>query len=659
MQITTNYIRLKTDADKGVFEYEVRYQPEVIAIALRYKLLNQHSATVIGTTKTFDGQTLFLPMQLPDSVTELVSTNQHDQTTVNLRVIFKRKKRLGECVQLYNVLFDRIMKQLNFVRFGRKLFDPSAPVMIPQHKLEVWPGYVTAVDEYEDGVMLCLDVSHRVLCQSTVLDLMRNAYRSDAANFQKNVMTALLGMVILTRYNNRTYRVDDVRFDASPMDTFSMKGRNVSYVEYYKSQYNIDILDVKQPMLIHNEERTIMGKLEKEQSTMCLIPELCYLTGLTDQIRNDFRVMRDIATITRVTPNQRMAAYQQFCKSVNENAEAKLVLSGWGLAIDPQQLQLQARQMDEEEVQFAHKSFRVGPQADFGKYATANELLSVVNLTNWLVIHTRNDTKYAKSFIDFMERNAKPMGVQVCQPMVEVLDMDKTELYVKALRRYINPQLQIVVIICPTSRDDRYAAIKKICCAELPIPSQVINGRTLSNDAKNRAIVQKIALQMNCKLGGTLWSVKIPFSNVMICGMDTYHDPAHKADSVAAFVASQNATFTKWFSQAIVQKKKEELCNGMCVALVNALNAYRSLNNKLPEKIIIYRDGVSDGQLNMCQEYEVPQIQAAFGKLDANFKPTLTFIVVQKRINTRIFTVIACSDSNCLIIILFVSPHYR
>lgn len=607
---------------------------------LRYKLLNQHSETVIGTTKTFDGTTLYLPIQLPDPITELVSTNQNDQTTVNLRVIFKRKKRLGECVQLYNVLFDRIMKQLNFVRFGRKLFDPTAPSLIPQHKLEVWPGYVTAVDEYEDGVMLCLDVSHRVLCQSTVLDMMRNAYRSDGANFQKTIMTALLGMVILTRYNNRTYRVDDVQFDASPMSTFDVNGRSVSYVEYYKSQYNLIITDVKQPLLVHREERTVMGKVEKEQITICLIPELCYLTGLTDTIRNDFRVMRDIASITRVTPNQRMAAYQQFCRSVNENADAKKVLSGWGLSIDKQQLQLQARQMDEEEVQFAHRSFRVGPQADFGKYATANELLCVVNLTNWLIIHTRNDTKCAKSFMEFMERNAKPMGVQVSKPMVEVLDADKTDLYVKTLRRVINAQLQIVVIICPTSRDDRYAAIKKVCCAELPIPSQVINGRTLGNEAKNRSIVQKIALQMNCKLGGTLWSVKIPFSNVMICGMDTYHDPTHKSDSVAAFVASQNSTFTKWFSQAIVQKKKEELCNGMIVALINSLNAYKSLNNKLPEKIIMYRDGVGDGQLRMCDEYEVPQMRAAFATVDPDYNPTLTFIVVQKRINTRIFAVI-------------------
>uniref|UniRef100_T1GKB8 Uncharacterized protein n=1 Tax=Megaselia scalaris TaxID=36166 RepID=T1GKB8_MEGSC len=29
-----------------------------------------------------------------------------------------------------------------------------------------------------------------------------------------------------------------------------------------------------------------------------------------------------------------------------------------------------------------------------------------------------------------------------------------------------------MVVICPTSRDDRYSAIKKVCCVESPVASQ-------------------------------------------------------------------------------------------------------------------------------------------------------------------------------------------
>lgn len=35
--------------------------------------------------------------------------------------------------------------------------------------------------------------------------------------------------------------------------------------------------------------------------------------------------------------------------------------------------------------------------------------------------------------------------------------------------------MQLVVVINPTNRDDRYSAIKKVCCVETPVPSQVGN----------------------------------------------------------------------------------------------------------------------------------------------------------------------------------------
>jgi aubergine-like protein len=40
---------------------------------------------------------------------------------------------------------------------------------------------------------------------------------------------------------------------------------------------------------------------------------------------------------------------------------------------------------------------------------------------------------------------------------------------------------------------------------------QVIIGKTIGDQKKIRSVVQKIALQINCKLGGELWGVSIPF----------------------------------------------------------------------------------------------------------------------------------------------------
>lgn len=41
-------------------------------------------------------------------------------------------------------------------------------------------------------------------------------------------------MVVLTDYNNKFYRIDDVDFSTSPESTFKTKSGNESFIDYYK-----------------------------------------------------------------------------------------------------------------------------------------------------------------------------------------------------------------------------------------------------------------------------------------------------------------------------------------------------------------------------------------------------------------------------------------
>lgn len=251
---------------------------------------------IIGRTRLFDGITLSLPLKLTETNTILQSTNENDGSVVKLTVTYKRKKKFSECRSLYGILFDKIMRILKFVRFNQKNFDPKEPTIIPQHKLEVWPGFVTAVDECQGGIMLCVDVTHRVLQQRTVLDTMAHAFQSargNMENYKRNVVQATIGAVVLTRYNNKTYRIDDIDFDQTPMSTFAAKDgdniRQISYAEYYKNQYNIVLKDMKQPLLISRKEVKVSAT-EKKELVFALIPEISYMTGLTDELRKDFKV---------------------------------------------------------------------------------------------------------------------------------------------------------------------------------------------------------------------------------------------------------------------------------------------------------------------------------------------------------------------------------
>ena len=104
--------------------------------------------------------------------TILRSTNEADSSEIKLIVMFKKKNSMGSQIHLFNILFKRIMSMLKLARLGRQFCNPLCAVQIPQHRLEVWPGFITAVDEYEGGIQLCCDTSHRVLRTQTALDTM-------------------------------------------------------------------------------------------------------------------------------------------------------------------------------------------------------------------------------------------------------------------------------------------------------------------------------------------------------------------------------------------------------------------------------------------------------------------------------------------------------
>ena len=44
-------------------------------------------------------------------------------------------------------------------------------------------------------------------------------------------------------------------------------------------------------------------------------------------------------------------------------------------------------------------------------------------------------------------------------------------------------------------------------------------------------------------------------------------------------------------------------------AMVERLTLYKATNNKLPSRVLVYRDGVSEGQFKQVLEQELPMIK--------------------------------------------------
>lgn len=106
--------------------------------------------------------------------------------------------------------------------------------------------------------------------------------------------------------------------------------------------------------------------------------------------------------------------------------------------------------------------------------------------------------------------------------------------------------------------------------------------------------------------------------------------------------------FLRWYSKCVLQHKGQELMDGLKMAFTGkllflswthiwpkiftfmtdnsffsftgALKDYLKFNNCLPSRIIVYRDGVGDGQLHSVVNFEISQILESIKSLGQDYK---------------------------------------
>uniref|UniRef100_A0AAY4B2B8 Piwi-like protein 1 n=1 Tax=Denticeps clupeoides TaxID=299321 RepID=A0AAY4B2B8_9TELE len=637
IELRTNFIRLLSRPQWALFQYHVEYNPPMEARRLRSALLFQHSE-ILGPARSFDGTILFLPQKLHNTETVLCSETRHgEKVQITVTLTNELPPSSPVCLQFYNIIFRRILRMLNMQQIGRHYYNPDDPLSIPQHRLTIWPGFVTNILQYELNIMLCLDVSHKVLRSETVLSFMASLRQQVGEQHFPEVCTKeLVGLVVLTKYNNKTYRIDDIAWDHTPTNTFKRGDQDMSFKDYYKTQYSLEVTDNHQVLLISHLKRLGPSGAPPPGPAM-LVPEFCYLTGLTDKIRSDVTVMKDLASHTRLSPDQREGRLNRFISNLQRNTEAQTELNTWGLSFEDKLLSLTGRVLPAERIIQGSKTYEYSPwAADWSKEMRGLPLTSSMPLDVWMMFYTRRNCDTAKSLLDTLNKVARPMGIRM-QRAVMVEYEDRQDALLRALRQNVGPGTQMVVVILPSNRKDKYDCVKKYLCVDCPTPSQCVLSRTLSRPQALMTVATKIALQMNCKMGGELWSIDIPLKQLMIVGIDCYHDTAAGKRSIGALVSSLNQGMSRIGRERIMFTS---------VSLSAALKAWLKHNKCLPSRIIVYRDGVGDGMLQSVVNYEVPQLMQSIKSLGQDYAPKLTVVVVKKRMATRFFARIDGKLSN-------------
>ncbi|KAG8522364.1 Piwi-like protein 4, partial [Galemys pyrenaicus] len=333
VRLATNLFSLDLPQDWQLFQYHVSFSPALESRRLRAALLYAHRE-LSGRAKAFDGAVLFLAQALQEKVagarpgspaapqsqrrppglpltaaardgsaatpaargpvkatrrvcpqvTELTGQTRRGETVkMTITLTGALPARSPACLQVFSVIFRKILKQLSMHQIGRNFYDPARPVQIPQHKLSLWPGFAVSASWFESRLLLSADVRHKVLRSETVLDVLAGLRLTAAGpGYAQACARRLVGQVVLARcghpcparcsglagrrpgtsrwvrpeppwgsrpaaagawplpvglgrgYNNRTYRVDDIDWAVRPTHTFRRRdGSEVSYVEYY------------------------------------------------------------------------------------------------------------------------------------------------------------------------------------------------------------------------------------------------------------------------------------------------------------------------------------------------------------------------------------------------------------------------------------------
>ncbi|XP_019620692.1 PREDICTED: piwi-like protein 1 [Branchiostoma belcheri] len=642
VSMVTNFCKVKTQTDRVLFQYQVEFSPDVDNRKARIAMVYSQE-DLLGDTKIFDGKILFLPKKLENDKTVFTTERKTDGATITITITLTNEvpPTSPVCLQIYNILFRKFLKNIGMQRVNRSHHNPTQKIDMKAHGLEVWPGFVTSILQYEANVMLMADVSHKILRSDTVLSFMYELYgQVDPERFYEICSGKLVGEIALTRYNNKTYRIDGISWEEHPTDKFSLPdGTEISFVEYYEKQYNRKIQDNKQPLLLSRaKKKTKDGKV----LILKLIPELCSLTGLSDEIRQNFSVMKDLASHTRLGPGDSSKAQQGFISQLNSNPDVQKEMKGWQIEFDQNLLQLDGRTLPAEKLFYFFAwfafQFSYDRSAEWSREFRGKTLLSTRPLKDWLLIFTKRDAQIANDFKQTLEKVAGPIGIQVSNPVMVDIEDDQLGTYLRVMKEQVKAGVtQMVVCIVPNNRKDRYDAIKKFCCVDQPLPCQVIMSRTLSKKQMLMSVCTKIGLQMNCKMGGELWALEIPLPSLMVVGINMYPDSLTKGTSVGGFVASMNRNLTRWYSKCTIHKTGQELIDQLKHCLAASLRNYQTINQELPQRVIFYRDGVADWQLEALLKEELPQIVDTLKSHAEGYEPKITFVIVNKRINTRFF----------------------
>ncbi|KAI0481304.1 RNA interference and gene silencing protein [Xylariaceae sp. FL0804] len=437
-------------------------------------------------------------------------------------------------------------------------------------------------------------------------------------------------------------------------------GRYVTVFDFFKETYNITLQDLSCPVInVATKENPVYLPAE-----VCIVrpgqPARAKLSGPQTQQMIKFAVRRPINNARSVvTSGRQLLGFDP----------TNPTLDAFGIGVPPGLMTVPGRVLPVPQIRYGGKDPAVPRFGSWNmqsvKFAAAAKLTS----WTWLLIAPQGARNAFHSKDEFdakireFQYQLNQLGLTVSNPMPGTRINAAPQNIEAEIDLKISQMTAAMVLVIIPDGDNAviYNRVKYACDVKHGLLNVCVRDYKFSK--ANAQYMANVGLKFNLKLGGRNHAVDraklglVAEKKTMVVGIDVTHPSPGSADgapSVAGVVASVDEHLAQWPADLRVQKGRQERVADLGDMVAGRLALWRRRNNNhLPENLLIFRDGVSEGQHNMVVDEEIADIRAACARVypappsgasssssaaAAAARPRITVIIVGKRHHTRFYS---------------------
>ncbi|KAF9279099.1 hypothetical protein BGZ68_008138 [Mortierella alpina] len=682
VQLTANFFEMRM-SDITVQHYDVVITPEVPPPVCRKvfeQFVTRHSASDLGNARpVFDGRSnlfsatafpfesrtfeVILPGDIrPNSQRPIpvFKVKVKKASTIDLeelgRFLEGRSSLTGNCqtaIMALDVLLHHQPAML-YATVGRSFFLPTDKQRL-SGPAEAWHGYYQSVRPTSGRMMVNVDVSSTAFYRSgelidiviSILNLRSpdDLRRPGTSYNWKRVERAIKNLRISVRHRStastRTFKIQKLsqtsaRETMFSRDTASAGGDSISVEDYFQQTYNMRLTYPLLPCVV-------IGPRTMLPMEVCMVVPAQRYTKKLDQAQ-----IADMVKFATQKPHERLNNIKKGLEILAYDQNP--YVGAFGVRISKEMAVVRARILDAPMLSYSPRSVQANFASQEGSWNLINKkLIQGATLESWAVAvfvsERQLPREQVQGFVRELCQACVDIGINLpnkSPPQVYLNPQGDIEQGLRAAWKMAGDQVkkypQLLLCILPNTGTPLYAEIKRVTDTVLGSASQCM--QSIHTRQPKKQYCANLCLKINAKLGGLNWKLTTPFMSdkpTILFGADVNHAGAGDmtTPSIAAVVASLDDHAGKFATSVRLQPNRTEVIGDLKDMVHDLLKAYYTYCKKKPARIIFYRDGVSEGEFVKVLQTEVAAIRAACTSLSSDYRPALTFVVVQKRHHAR------------------------